>query len=144
MKPAGLRPKHPRAAPGHNWSVGKTMQTDARGAIKLSRRFGNALICVRYRLSPDGTQRMTTVELEVDCVDVQKKTNPAVAVKIYPSETKLIAQAKAKGAWFNAKTRLWRMHQNDAYALGLANRIARSENQKQEYSHPGSNKFLAV
>lgn len=105
------------------------MQADSRGAVKLTRQFGETLVCVRYRLSPDGKQRMTTVELEVDRVDVQKKSNPRVAVKIYASETKLIALAKAKGAWFNEKTRLWRMHQNDAYALGLGKRIARAEGQ---------------
>lgn len=127
-KPRAL--KRPRACIGHNWPVAKTMQADARGAIKLTRKFGETLICVRYRLSPDGTQRMTTVELEVDRVAVQRKFNPPVSVKIYASEMKLMTQARAKGAWFNAKTRLWRMHQNDAYALGLAKRIARAENQE--------------
>ena len=122
--------KRPRASVGHNWPVGKTMQTDARGAIKLTRKFGETLVCVRYRLSPDGSQRMTTVELEVDRSAVQKKANPPVSVKIYASETKLAAQAKARGAWFNGKTRLWHMHQNDAQALGLAKRIARPENQE--------------
>ena len=121
--------KRPRASLAHNWPVSKTMQADARGAIKLSRKFGETLICVRYRLSPDGNQRVTTVEIEVDRVEVQKKANPPVSAKIYASEKKLIAQAKAKGAWFNAKTRLWRMHQNDAYVLGLADRIARAQNQ---------------
>jgi hypothetical protein len=114
----------PRAAPGHSWPVSKTMQADARGAIKLTKKFGEALICVRYRLSPDGAQRITTVELQVDRCEVQHKRNPRVAVKIYPSEVKLMAMAKAKGAWFNNKTRLWRMRKNDAHALGLAKRIA--------------------
>lgn len=119
-----------RASPGHTWPVGKTMQADSRGAVKLTRRFGETLICVRYRLSPDGKHRLTTVELEVDRVEVQKKSNPQVAVKIYPSESNLIAMAKAKGAWFNAKTRLWRMHRNDAHALGLGKRIALGSGQK--------------
>lgn len=122
--------KKARASPGHSWPVGKTMQADSRGAVKLTRKFGETLICVRYRLSPDGQQRMTTVELEIDRVQVQKKSNPPVAVKIYASEKKLIAMARAKGAWFNDKTRLWRMHQNDAHALGLGLRIARAEEQK--------------
>ena len=121
--------KRPRASPVHNWPVAKTMQADARGAMKLGRKFGDTLICVRYRLSPDGSQRVTTVELQVDRVAVQKKANPAVSVKIYASETHLVAKAKAKGAWFNAKTRLWRMHQNDVYALGLTGRVAKAQNQ---------------
>lgn len=120
----------PRASPGHSWRVVKTMQTDATGAVKLSRKFGEALICVRYRLSPDGTERITTVELEVDRAEVQKKANPLVWVKIYASEIKLTAMAKAKGARFNGKTRLWRMHQNDAHALDLGRRIAKPIEQK--------------
>jgi hypothetical protein len=106
------------------------MQADARGALKLSREFGETLICVRYRLSPDGRHRMTTVELEMGRVAVQKRANPPVSVKIYPSEARLVAGAKAKGAWFNAKTRLWRMRRNDAQALGLGGRVARTPQQE--------------
>jgi hypothetical protein len=124
-----LRPSRARKAEPHNWAVSKTMQTHARGAIKLSRRFGETLVCVRYRISPDGRERMTTVELLIDRVAVQSKVNPSVTVKIYPSEAKLRAQAKARGAWFNPDTRLWRMRQNDAQALGLSDRIARLDNQ---------------
>ena len=106
------------------------MQPDARGAMKLARKYGQTLLCVRYRLSPDGKQRMTTVELEFERVPVQKKVNPAVSVKIYASEKELAAKAKAKGAWFNGETRLWQMRQNDARALGLSERVARAENQE--------------
>jgi hypothetical protein len=62
-------------------------------------------------------------------VIVQRKANPVVSVKIYASESKLTAMAKAKGARFNAKTRLWRMHKNDAQSIGLGQRIAEPENQ---------------
>jgi hypothetical protein len=80
------------------------MQVDTPGAVKLTRKYGDALVCVRYRISPDGAERITAVELEVDRVAVQRKANPVVAVKIYPSERKLTALAKAKGARFNGKT----------------------------------------
>jgi hypothetical protein len=106
------------------------MQIDAPGAIKLTRKYGDALVCVRYRISPDGSERTTTIELVLERTAVRQKANPLVAVKIYPSETKLAAKAKAKGAWFNARTRLWKMRRNDAHSLGLANRIARPEPQK--------------
>ena len=121
--------KKTRASPAHAWAVAKTMQVDTAGAVKLTQKYGDALVCVRYRISPDGSERITTIELEVDRVKVQHKSNPVVAVKIYPSEIKLIAMAKAKGARFNGKTRLWKMHQNDAYALELGKRIARPAGQ---------------
>jgi hypothetical protein len=123
------RLKKTRASPAHSWAVGKTMQVDTPGALKLTRKYGDALICVRYRMSPDGSERITTIELEVDRVIVQRKANPVVSVKIYASESKLTAMAKAKGARFNAKTRLWRMHKNDALSIGLGQRIAEPENQ---------------
>ncbi len=131
-KPTGWsrKLKKARASPSHCWAVTKTMQTDARGAIKLTRKFGEALVCVRYRISQNGSERITTVELEVDRAATQKRANPRVAVKIYGSEKKLAEQAKQKGAWFNARTRLWQMRQNDALALGLTSRIARPEKQK--------------
>jgi len=106
------------------------MQVDTPGAVKLTRKYGDALVCVRYRVSPDGSERITTIELEVDRATIERKANPVVAVKIYASETKLTTMAKAKGARFNEKTRLWRMHQNDAHALGLGKRIARPIEQK--------------
>ncbi len=124
------RVKKTRASPAHAWAVSKTMQVDTPGAVKLTRKYGDALVCVRYRVSPDGSERITTIELEVDRATIERKANPVVAVKIYASETKLTAMAKAKGARFNEKTRLWRMHQNDAHALGLGKRIARPIEQK--------------
>lgn len=62
------------------------------------------------------------------------------AVKIYASETKLIAMAKAKGGRCDDETRLWRMHENDA--RGLGKRIARAEEQEWELVPIGGNLFL--
>jgi hypothetical protein len=113
-----------RAAESHSWAVSKTIQVDAKGAIKIAQKYGESLVCVRYRLSPDGTERITTIELELERVPVQKKRNPMVSVKIYPSETHLTAVAKSNGARYNAKTRLWRMTKNDAITMGIQERIA--------------------
>lgn len=126
MKPTVLK----RATVSHSWAVSKTIQADGKGAVRLTRRYGDALVCVRYRISPDGAERMTTVELVVDRVPVQRKSNPVVMVKIYPSETALIDAAKGRGARYNAKTRLWRMTMNDALVMGLKGRVARDEKQE--------------
>ena len=106
------------------------MQPDDKGAVKLSRKYGEPLVCVRYRLSQDGSERITTVELVVDRVDVRHRANPVVSVRIYFSETDLRAKAKAKGATYNGDTRLWRMTVNDAVALGLASRITGPKSSK--------------
>ena len=96
----------------------------------MAQKYGANLICVRYRISKDGSERITTIELEVDRVAVRQRANPDVSVKIYASETALQAKAKAKGARYNGKTRLWRMTNNDAQALGLGLRIAKPMDQK--------------
>lgn len=44
------------------------------GALKLARRFGDLLVCVRYRHDPDRQVRYTTVELVVDSVTVRRRT----------------------------------------------------------------------
>ena len=113
-----------RAAESHSWAVSKTIQTDGKGAVKLAQKYGESLVCVRYRISPDGNERITTIELEIDKTPVNKKANPLVTLKIYSSETDLISIAKAKGARYNAKTRLWQMNRNDALTMGLKERIA--------------------
>ena len=48
----------------------------APGAIKLARRYGDALVCVRYRHNPQGTHRYTTVELVVDAAPVAHRVPP--------------------------------------------------------------------
>ena len=117
--------KKARAAESHSCAVSKTIQADGKGAIKISRKYGDSLVCVRYHVSPDGNERITTVELELERSQIQKKLNPTVTVKIYASESALIGIAKMKGARYNAKTRLWRISKNDAQAMGITDRIAK-------------------
>src|SRR4051812_41936053 len=44
----------------------KRLSASQAGAIKLARRYGDALVCVRYRHDLQGRLRYTTVELVVD------------------------------------------------------------------------------
>lgn len=49
-----------------SWRVAKKIKPSQRGAIKLARVHGSELLCVRYRENPEGTERLTTVELVVE------------------------------------------------------------------------------
>jgi hypothetical protein len=40
-----------------------TLMPGANGTKKLVERYGNRLVCVRYRYDPQGRRRLTTVEL---------------------------------------------------------------------------------
>ena len=91
--------------------VAKTMWPDQGGAIKLARRYGDGLICVRDRHSVDGRTRFTTVEMIVETAPVQKRLSVRmiVGVRIAWGEAHLSARAKAMGAKWDRQTRLWRM-----------------------------------
>lgn len=105
----------------------KTFPAGAAGAVKLTRRYGRALICVRYRTDATGNLRYTTVELIIEQVPVQHREAPhMVAVKFAYDETLLRSQAVKLGAKWNAKTRLWHMPKAAAKTLGLAARIMKN------------------
>ena len=68
------------------WHVAKKIKPSQRGAIKLARSYGPELLCVRYRENPEGTERLTTVEILVDRVIIQKRDDPVVSFKLRQGE----------------------------------------------------------
>jgi len=103
--------------------VVKRMAATQPGAMKLARRYGDALVCVRYRHDPDGHHRYTTVELIVDKVPIIRRGSKVVAIRFGFSESELRRQAVAHGAKWNAETGLWDITQSAAKALGLLDRV---------------------
>ncbi len=105
------------------WRVAKKIRPHQRGAIKLSRAYGEDLLCVRYRENPDGTERLTTVELIVERAIIQKRHDPLVQFKIWHDELDLRRQVKARGARYDAKTYRWELPRSEVLRLGLRQRI---------------------
>ena len=103
--------------------VSKTLSPAQPGAIKLARKYGSDLLCVRYRLDADGTHRYTTVELIVDRVPVVTRAERIVGVQIRYSETALQTAARSSGAKWDRPAKLWRLPYRVAVALGLRERI---------------------
>lgn len=103
----------------------KTMWPAQAGAVKLTRRYGDALVCVRYRHDPDGQTRYTTVELVVEAAPIQRRPTDRtiVCVQIKFTESKLRENARQQGANWDAKARLWRMPMGAARKLGIVDRI---------------------
>jgi hypothetical protein len=58
------------AEPRH---AAKKIKPNQRGAIKLSRTHGEALVCVRYRENEDDAERQTTVEQMADRAKLAKQ-----------------------------------------------------------------------
>lgn len=106
------------------WRVAKKIKPQQRGAIKLARVHGNSLLCVRYRENADGTERLTTVELLVDRVVIQKRDDPVVSFKVKPQELDLRRAVQDKGGQYDGSTRMWKLPRSEVIRLGLRTRIA--------------------
>ncbi len=101
--------------------VTKTLRPQQPGTLKLVRRYGDALLCVRYREDAGGRRRCTTVELVIDEAPVQRRltdrTLVQVALPYDDIETR--QRAKALGARWDPVHRRWLMSFKMAKALGL-------------------------
>lgn len=108
--------------------VVKRLSASQPGALKLARRFGDALVCVRHRHDPQGRYRYTTVELVVDEAPVARKTKVDAIVMVHLAfdETELRQLARAHGALWNARRRLWFMQRSTAKQLRLLSRIVKA------------------
>ena len=106
------------------WHVAKKIKPSQRGAIKLARSYGPELLCVRYRENPEGTERLTTVEILVDRVIIQKRDDPVVSFKLRQGEIDLRRQAMARGARYNGRTYMWQLPRSEVIRMGLKSRIA--------------------
>lgn len=123
--------------PLDQWRVAKKIRPSQRGAIKLARVHGAELLCVRYRENPEGTERLTTVELVVERVVIQKRDDPLVSFKIKQDEVDLRRLAMAKGAKYNGKTYMWQLRRSEVLRMGLKSRIAVTDEEfYQEHVHP--------
>lgn len=104
--------------------VVKKLSVASRGAIRLARQFGDALVCVRHRVDAKGKYRYTTVELLVERAPITPRVEAMVGVKIGPSERSLQQLVRAAGATWDYKSKLWRMPKRVAGILRLSSRVA--------------------
>ena len=100
------------------------------GTKKLLQRFGERLVCVRYRYDEQKHCRHKTVELIVETVPWQgnirrsrRRDEEMVAVRIAYAETELRERAKSLGAIWRPRQRLWEMRWLDAKRLGISDRV---------------------
>ena len=103
--------------------VTKKLRPGQPGTLKLTRRYGDKLLCVRYRLDAQQRQRYTTVELVIDRGPASRRRDRIVWVKVRLEEAALRAQIRAQGAVWDRETKLWRMRYQAATKLGLKARI---------------------
>ena len=83
-----------------------------KGTKRLTDKYGDALVCVRFRYDAESRQRLKTVELIVERADwtppaPKYSADTLVPVRIEGYEKELRAQAKAAGARWNPEKQLW-------------------------------------
>jgi hypothetical protein len=105
--------------------VVKRLQPEQAGALKLARRFGPALVCVRYRQDERGTHRYTTVEIVVAQGPIQRSRRDREIVNVFIDydDGKTQAAARAHGARWDGRARVCRMPRHVARRLRLLSRI---------------------
>ena len=103
--------------------VAKKLLPGQPGSLKLTRKYGEALVCVRYRHDAQGLSRYTTVELIVDRVPVVPRVERVVGVRVHYEEAALQGAVKANGAKWDKAAKLWRAPHRVAVKLGLQSRI---------------------
>ena len=106
-----------------------TRRPGQTGTKKLLKRFGERLVCVRYRYDAQNNCRRKTVELIVETVPWQSRVRRArrrdeemIMVRIAYAETELRERAKRLGAIWRPHQRLWEMRWLDAKRLGISDR----------------------
>lgn len=100
------------------------------GTKKLLARYGERLLCVRYRYDATRQLRHKTVELIVETVpwtprqrNARREPHDMVAVRIDFSETAMRERIKTAGGIWRPKQRLWEVDWKTVRELGLQGRI---------------------
>ena len=103
--------------------VAKTYAPDQSGAKRFTRRYGDDLVCVRHRLSPDGRLRHTTVELLVESTPVASRARMLVAIRHPRLDKPTRALLLACGARWMTDKQYWLLQRIVAKNLRLLRHV---------------------
>jgi hypothetical protein len=106
-----------------------TVQPDQTGTKKLCDRYGEPLVCVRYRYDAARQRRLKTIALIVEEVPwrperATRQGAETVGVRVDVQEVSLQRQGKLAGGRWNPARRVWELRRDQALKLGLKERIA--------------------
>jgi hypothetical protein len=103
-----------------------------KGTKQLLARYGERLVCVRYRYDARLNRRFKTVELivaERDWPPPRPRLTPdhIVHLRVAFAESTIREDVKRAGGVWDAARRLWRLSYDRVQTLGLTDRIAPEE-----------------
>ena len=107
-----------------------TLAPGQNGTKKLLARYGDRLVCVRYRYDATHGVRHKTVELIVETLPWRSRSrvprrdaHDMVGVRIGFPETELRERVKNAGGIWRARQRLWELDWKTVRELGLQDRV---------------------
>jgi len=111
-----------------------TLRPGQKGTKRFAAKYGDRLVCVRYKYDAATGRRFTTVELIEE--ESAWRTEPPAAAKTGPltqsqrlpvridyRESELREKVKATGGIWRPRQKLWEMRYEDIVALGLESRV---------------------
>ncbi len=104
-----------------------TLLPGQNGTKQLLKKYGDQLVCVRYRYDKERRKRFKTIELVVDEQDwIPGVTIPAdklVLVRVGFGEMELRERIKAEGGFWYAEKKAWQLSYRKVLELGVERRI---------------------
>ena len=115
-----------------------TLRPGQKGTKGLAKKYGERLVCVRYRCDPQTGRRYTTVELIEEEIEKRKTPNVVkkqaslpqqqwLGIKVEFGETEVRDKVKAAGGIWRPRHKVWEMRYEDVVALGLESRVVGAE-----------------
>jgi hypothetical protein len=108
------------------WRVTKKLQPGQPGTLKLRQRYGDALLCVRYRHDEQRGQRCTTVELVIDRAPLAPRAQRLVAVRLRFDERALRAMLHQAGGHWDSQAGVWLVSHQIARAFNIEDRVVKT------------------
>jgi hypothetical protein len=104
------------------------MMPGAPGTKRLLEKYGERLVCVRYRVDPGSMKKFKTVELIIEETPWIKKkgmipANKIMNIHIQAQELYLRNLVKSAGGHWNPQKQVWRLSYGMIKNIGLESRI---------------------
>ena len=110
-------------APLQRSSIVKKLNPDQKGALRLAERFGDRLVCVRYRTDSESGRRFTTAEI---VIEERASIAPAPRhslVRVGWKKTELRRAIKEMGGVWLHDRKLWQVPRNAVKKLRIQDRV---------------------
>lgn len=109
-------------------SIKRTILPDQPGAKAWKEKYGDELVCVRYRYDEKQKKKFTTVELIVKEKEWEKKKDKIPQNKILPiivmyNEIEISNLVRSVGGNWNNDEKVWELPYREILSLGLEDRI---------------------